>query len=134
MGRRKLATEQNIVWKRIELVFLVRTGQMSVREAAGHLNTSAKTYYAWERRILAGAKREATDRSTGRPAAVPNPELERVQAALAISQRQVAELTAELKALKLFATFNHEQPGAGNVLLRDEKGGRSESQLLNGSS
>ena len=80
MGRRKLATEPNIVWKRIELVMLVRTGQMSVREAAVHLNTSAKTYYAWERRIVAGAKREATDRSTGRPATVPNPELERAQA------------------------------------------------------
>jgi len=125
MGRRKLTTEPvpNIAWKRTELVMLVRSEVMKVREAARQLNASVKTYYVWERKILTAALQAATNHAAGRPATVPDPEKERLRTELAASQQQVAELSAELKAQKLYSEYQQSrQEATGSVPLEEKKG------------
>lgn len=126
MGRRKRAAgpEPEIARKRLELVMLVRAGQLNARAAAKQLHASGKTYYLWERKILQAALQAATDRTPGRPATVADPEKERLTTENVSLQQQVAALTAELKAAKLYAEFHREQRAPDGAVPAEEKKGR----------
>jgi len=75
---------------RAELILKVRSGVMTAAAAARSLGVSRKTYYKWEKRALAGMVEGLCERSSGRPASVPDEEKESLR-------RKVAELEQELQ-------------------------------------
>ena len=95
MSPRKKARE------RASMILKVRSGQMTVIEAAAALGISRKTYYEWEQRGLKAMLKELEDHKPGRP---PKPESP-AQTALARkvvrleSKLKVAEQTAEIRAM-----------------------------------
>ena len=126
MGRKRktaIADIPEVTWQRIEKVYLVGTGQMTARAAAQQLGVSPKTYYTWERRVLASSVQAVTQLPAGRPATVLDPEKEQLRTKLAAALQQVAELSAELKAQKLYTEYQQSQQEAtGSAPLEEKKG------------
>jgi len=127
MGRKRKVAIKNIPeasQQRMEMVYLVCTGQMTARAAARRLGVSPKTYYAWERRVLAASAQAVTKRPAGRPAITPDPEKELMRTELAELHRRLAERDAELKAGALFSEFSNTLREAGVISSPDKKKGR----------
>lgn len=82
----------------------VWAGRRTATEAASQLNLSRKTYYAWERRALAGMRQALERGEPGRPAQMRDREKEalvaenrRLREELEI-QRQREEIRRELRS------------------------------------
>ena len=75
---------------RAELILKVRAGVITASQAARQLGISRKTYYKWEKRGLAAMLEGLCERSSGRPASVPDEEKEELK-------RKVQELEKELQ-------------------------------------
>jgi len=94
----KKAREQ-MARKRAVLIMKVRSGAMSVEQAAKELGVSRKTYYAWEGRAFRAMMEAIETQPSGRPAKSPD----RAKASLEERVRQleqallVAEKRLELK-------------------------------------
>lgn len=83
------------------MILKVRSGQMTVVEAAQALGISRKTYYEWEQRGLKAMLRELEDHKPGRPPKPQSPTetaLARKVAQLE-SKLKIAEQTAEIRAM-----------------------------------
>src|SRR5579862_7010788 len=65
--------------KRAEVIFKVRSGQMSATAAAQALGISRQQYYQWEQRALQALLSSLEDRPRGRPALPTDPEKEALQ-------------------------------------------------------
>ena len=76
--------------QRAEVIFKVRSGQMTATEAAQTLGISRQQYYQWEQRALQALLSAVTDQPTGRPKTPADPE----KAAL---QRRVQHLEQEVQ-------------------------------------
>ena len=116
--------------RRLGLITLVQAGQLTVREAAKQMRVSAKTYYVWERRYLTSLSQGFQARPNGRPTLPPNPEKERLRAELAAALQQIAELSAELKAQRLYFDYHQSRQEANGSAPLEEKKGRCGLQLL----
>ena len=75
--------------QRAEVIFKVRSGQMTATEAAQSLGISRQQYYQWEQRALQALLSAVEDQPTGRPKTPTDPE----KAAL---QRQVQQLEQQV--------------------------------------
>ena len=53
--------------QRAEVIFQVRSGQITATEAARKLNISRQQYYQWEQRALQALVTALEDQPTGRP-------------------------------------------------------------------
>lgn len=124
--KRKAATENipEVSRQRMELVYLVCTGQLTARAAARQLGVSPKTYYAWERRILVASAQAVAKRPAGRPALLPDPEKEQLKVTNVELLRRLTEREAELKAAALFSEFSNKLREAGVISPPDKKKGR----------
>ena len=60
--------------QRAELIFQVRSGQMTASQAAKTLGISRQAYYQWERRALQALMRAVEDQPSGRPKSPIDPE------------------------------------------------------------
>ncbi len=87
------------------------------------MGVSPKTYYVWERRYLDTLNRGFQERLSGRPETVVDPVKEQMAARITALQQQVAELTAELKATRLYAEFHKERHTADSSVSPEEKKG-----------
>ena len=87
------AHRQALARRRAQLIMQVRSGLLSVQEAARQLRISRKTYYKWERRALAAMVEALGHRGHGRPPLPIDPEKEALQ-------RQSQELQAQLQVLE----------------------------------
>jgi len=96
MGRKRKSLTGKAVNK-MELVFLVCTGQLTAREAARRLGISPKTYYGWEKRILEASAKAVENKPSGRPGSIPDPEKEDLKAQNRELQRRVTEMEMQLK-------------------------------------
>ena len=76
--------------QRAELIFKVRSGQMTATEAAQTLGISRQQYYQWEQRALQALLHALEDQPTGRPKTPTDPEKESLQ-------RRVQQLEQQLK-------------------------------------
>lgn len=85
--------QQSLARQRAQLIMQVRSGVLSVREAARQLSVSRKTYYKWERRALAAMIEALGDREAGRPSLPIDPDKEALQC-------QTWELEAKLIVLE----------------------------------
>ena len=87
------AYQQALARQRAQLIMQVRSGLLSVQEAARELGISRKTYYKWERRALAAMVEALGNREQGRPPVPSDPEKEALR-------RQTRELQAKLQVLE----------------------------------
>jgi transposase-like protein len=78
---------------RAEVIFAVRSGQITAEEGARRLGVSRKTYYEWESRALEAMTGALEDRTPGRPGTPKDEEKERLQ-------NEIAELKKELFVAK----------------------------------
>ena len=65
--------------QRAELIFKVRSGQMTATEAAQTLGISRQQYYQWEQRALMALLSALEDQPAGRPKTPTDPEKEKLQ-------------------------------------------------------
>ena len=77
--------------KRAEVIFKVRSGQMTATDAARTLGISRQQYYQWEGRALQALLSALEDQPTGRPKAPTDPEKESLQ-------RRVQQLEQQVQA------------------------------------
>jgi predicted DNA-binding protein (UPF0251 family) len=85
--------------KRAEVIFAVRSGQITAEEGACRLGVSRKTYYEWENRALEAMTGALEDRAPGRPGTPKDEEKERLQNEIAALQNElfVAKKTVEVR-------------------------------------
>ena len=114
MGRTRKGLTGELL-NRMELVFLVCTGQMTAREAARRMGVSPKTYYEWERRILEAAARAVEKKPTGRPGSTPDPEKEGMKARIRELENQVTEKDMLLKVRDVQSKFKETLRLAGLI-------------------
>ena len=78
--------------QRAELIFQVRSGQMTATEAAQTLGISRQQYYQWEQRALQALLSALEDLPTGRPKPTPpDPEKEQLQHRVKQLEQQVQQ-------------------------------------------
>ena len=65
--------------QRAEVIFQVRSGQMTATEAAQTLGISRQQYYQWEQRALQALLIALEDQPTGRPKSPTDPAKEALQ-------------------------------------------------------
>ena len=76
---------------RAEVIFKVRSGQMTVVDAAQTLGISRQQYYQWEQRALQALLAALEDQPTGRPPNPTDPEKEALQRRVQQLEQQVQQ-------------------------------------------
>ena len=76
---------------RAEVIFKVRSGQMTAVEAARTLGISRQQYYQWEQRALQALLTSLEDQPTGRPKTPTDPEEEQLQRRVEQLEQQVQQ-------------------------------------------
>lgn len=77
--------------QRAEVIFKVRSGQMTATEAAQTLGISRQQYYQWEQRALQALLAALENQPTGRPKNPTDPEKEALQRRVQQLEQQVLE-------------------------------------------
>jgi|SRR5579883_3218366 len=77
--------------QRAEVIFKVRSGQMTATDAARTLGISRQQYYQWEQRALQALLSSLEDQPTGRPPTPKDPEKEALQHRVKQLEQQVQE-------------------------------------------
>ena len=108
---RQCPTHSALARRRAEVILKVRSGQMTVVEAAALLGVSRKTYYQWENRALDAMLEALHDRKPGRPG---KPQEDPEKEAL---QKQVRQLGQKLilseRTLKIRTVLQDADAGSG---------------------
>lgn len=77
--------------QRAEVIFKVRSGQMTATAAAHVLGISRQQYYQWEQRALQALLSALENQPTGRPQIQTDPEKEKLQRRVQQLEQQVLE-------------------------------------------
>jgi hypothetical protein len=77
--------------QRAEVIFKVRSGQLTATAAARELGISRQQYYQWEQRALAALVSALQDQPTGRPKSPTDPEKDSLQHRVNQLEQQVQE-------------------------------------------
>jgi len=85
--------------RRAEVIFAVRSGQITAEEGARRLGVSRKTYYEWESRALEAMTGALEYKAPGRPGMPKDEEKERLQSEIAELKNElfVAKKTVEVR-------------------------------------
>ena len=75
--------------QRAEVIFQVRSGQLTVTAAAQTLGISRQQYYQWEQRALKALLEAVADQPTGRPKTASDPEKVALQCRVQQLEQQV---------------------------------------------
>jgi mannose/cellobiose epimerase-like protein (N-acyl-D-glucosamine 2-epimerase family) len=75
--------------QRAEVIFQVRSGQLTATAAAATLGISRQQYYQWEQRALQALLTSLEDQPMGRPKTPTDPEKEKLQHRVAQLEQQV---------------------------------------------
>jgi transposase len=110
-GPKRSAHQQELARQRAQLIMQVRSGLLSVRQAARQLGVSRKTYYKWERRALEAMIEALGNRETGRPSLPIDPDKEALQC-------QTRELEAKLAVLEQTAQIRQRLEQADKKSMR----------------
>jgi len=87
--------------QRAEVIFQVRSGQMTATEAAQTLGISRQQYYQWEQRALQSLLSALEDQPTGRPRKPTDPEKEQLQRRVQQLEQQI-QRQQQREALRQF--------------------------------
>jgi transposase len=103
---------QELARQRASVIFKVRSGQMTVRQAARQLGISRKAYYEWEQRGLAALSEALENHESGRPASVVDEEKEALKHRVGELEKELylARKTVEVRDL---LDVYHKQAGPG---------------------
>lgn len=107
MGRNKAEKEAELARRRAEIIFKVRSGQMTAKEGARALGVSRKTYYEWENRALEGMTAALENGTPGRPRKEVDREKEALKARV---QELEAEMQVQRSALRIRELLNPSIP------------------------
>jgi transposase len=77
--------------RRAEVIFQVRSGQMTATAAAQTLGISRQQYYQWEQRALQALLTSLENQPTGRPKTPTDPEKEKLQRRVQQLEQQVRQ-------------------------------------------
>jgi transposase len=77
--------------QRAEVIFKVRSGQMTATDAAQTLGISRQQYYQWEQRALQALLSSLENQPTGRPKTPTDPEKEKLQRRVEQLEQQVQQ-------------------------------------------
>jgi hypothetical protein len=77
--------------QRAEVIFQVRSGQLTATEAAQVLGLSRQQYYQWEQRALQALLAALENQPTGRPKTPTDPEKETLQRRVQQLEQQVLQ-------------------------------------------
>ena len=75
--------------QRAEVIFKVRSGQLTATAAAMELGISRQQYYTWEQRALSALLTSLEDQPPGRPKTPADPEKEKLQHRVEQLEQQV---------------------------------------------
>jgi len=91
--------DKELARKRAEVIFSVRSGQITAEDGAKQLGISRKTYYEWERRALEAMTDALENGASGRPRTPIDTEKDRLQEEISELQNKlfVAEKTVEVR-------------------------------------
>lgn len=120
----------------MDLIIKVRSGVTTATAAAQALGISRRTYYKWEARALRGMQNGLTQRDGGRPAAVTDPEKEKLRKELEdlrterVIWDQIQRVREELGLLP--GDTAKKKGSSGGVAGRDRPGARDQGMLIPG--
>jgi DNA-directed RNA polymerase specialized sigma subunit len=77
--------------QRAEVIFQVRSGQLTAKAAAQALGISRQQYYQWEQRALTALLTSLEDQPTGRPKTPTDPEKVKLQHRVEQLEQQVQQ-------------------------------------------
>jgi len=87
--------------QRAEVIFKVRSGQVTATTAAQMLGISRQQYYQWEKRALEALLRALEDQPTGRPKGPTDPEMQTLQRRVQQLEQQVQHYEQKEKLRQL---------------------------------
>ena len=87
--------------QRAELIFKVRSGQLTATAAAQMLGISRQQYYQWENRALEALLQALEDQPTGRPKGQTDPEKQTLQRRVEQLEQQVQDYEQKEKLHQL---------------------------------
>lgn len=93
------STDKERARQRAQVVFAVRSGQITADEGARQLGVSRKTYYEWESRALRAMTEAMENRPPGRPGNAQDGEKQRLEQEVSSLKEKlfVAEKTQEVR-------------------------------------
>ena len=112
---------QQEAWRRLELILAVRSGELTVTDAARVLGISRKSYYQWENRGLAAMLAALENQDPGRPAQPGDPEKEQMHRRIRDLRQENHLLKQTLEIRALLGRLGPNRAAAGTV--RGKKGG-----------
>ena len=93
--------EQIQAQERLDMILKVRSGQITVTEAAAQLGISRKTYYEWEEKGLQGMMNALTNKPAGRPASTVDTEKEQMKKKIKNLESELHLTTGILKVKEM---------------------------------
>jgi transposase len=87
--------------QRAQVIFQVRSGQMSATEAARTLGISRQQYYQWEQRALQALLAALENRAQGRPKGKADPDKQSLQQRVNQLEKQVQDYEQKEKLHQL---------------------------------
>jgi len=87
--------------QRAEVIFQVRSGQLTATAAAQRLGISRQQYYQWEQRALEALLQALEDQPTGRPKGPTDPEKQTLQRRVEQLEQQVQHYEQKEKLRQL---------------------------------
>lgn len=103
--------------KRAEVIFKVRSGQMTATDAAAELGISRQQYYQWEQRALQALLSSLQNQPTGRPKLPRDPKKEALQHRVQQLEQQVQQHQQKERLRQLLGQWEHQtelQPSKKN--------------------
>lgn len=94
---------------RAEVIFKVRSGQMTATAAAQELGISRQQYYQWEQRALQALLASLEDQPTGRPKTPTDPEKEQLQHRVEQLEEQVLDYQQKEQLRRLLNQWEQSQ-------------------------
>lgn len=95
--------------QRAEVIFKVRSGQMTATAAAQELGISRQQYYQWEQRALQALLASLEDQPTGRPKTPTDPEKEQLQHRVEQLEEQVLDYQQKEQLRRLLNQWEQSQ-------------------------
>jgi len=101
--------------QRASLIMQVRSGQITVQEAAQQLGISRQAYYKWERRALKALINALEDQPAGRPREATDPEKDQLKDRVEELERKVRLYEEREKLRALLKEMEESDPSGSST-------------------
>jgi len=101
--------------QRASLIMQVRSGQITVQEAAQQLGISRQAYYKWEKRALKALLNALEDQPAGRPKGTTDPEKDQLKGRVEELERKVRLYEEREKLRALLKEMEESDPSGSST-------------------